>query len=106
LTFFASPLIEEDHNEKPRPSPPIARTNWSREDGRPGSQDNPRLELTTNESELNEMPAFHRHNEATTQELFFDLCKYITTLQMRSLMQCHCSLRGQPDDLHIAEGNQ
>jgi hypothetical protein len=33
------------------------------------------------------MPAFQRHAEATTQELFFDLCKYHG---VDCLHQLHC----------------
>jgi hypothetical protein len=43
------------------------------EDGRHASEAGLHLEVRTSHEELDQMPAFHRYEEATTQELFFDL---------------------------------
>jgi hypothetical protein len=74
LTFFASPLEDDSHGEKDRLSPPISRASTRvLEDGRHASEAGLHLEVRTCHEELDQMPAFHRYEEATTQELFFDL---------------------------------
>ena len=77
LTFFASPLANDEHLEsEDRPSlisrssssKPREETDLNRdtEAGLP-------TEVEVCAQELRDVPAFQRHAEATTQELFFDL---------------------------------
>jgi hypothetical protein len=79
LRWFASPLVEET-SEKEHQSPAITRENTqSVLDSEVQGTDAEvvlALEVETCAQELRDMPAFQRHAEATTQELFFDLCKY------------------------------
>jgi hypothetical protein len=82
LRWFASPLVEY-HDEKEHQSPPITRENTQSvfENDAQGvnAEAGLNLEVEACAQELRDMPAFQRHAEATTQELFFDLCKYYCT---------------------------
>jgi len=79
LTFFASPLVD-DHHGNTRLSPPISHANtesslegtyWATD-----TEDGLTTEVEASAQELRDMSAFHRHSEATTQELLLGIvCK-------------------------------
>jgi hypothetical protein len=83
LQWFASPLAE-DHHKKEHQSPPITRENTQAvlDSGNRSDDvdDGPPLQARADDTKLHDMPEFQRHAEATTQELFFDLCKSVDTL--------------------------
>lgn len=64
LPLFRSPLLESQQQTAYRgPTPDISE------------EEEPKGDVTTEESEnaLLDSPQFHRHNEATNSELFYDL---------------------------------
>jgi hypothetical protein len=74
LTFICSPLIDDRDDEKDSVSLPISRaTTMTVEDVRHGSEAGLPFEAYACNEELHAMPAFLRHAEATSQELFFHL---------------------------------
>lgn len=90
LKWFASPLVEDhikDHGDMEHQIPAITRENTQSVLGSEFQDHNAeadlQLEVEVCTQELRDMPSFQRHAEATTQELFFDLCKYskLTTVQ-------------------------
>jgi hypothetical protein len=79
LNFFCLPLIDDRDDEKDGVSPTISRAaTRTVEDGRHGSEAGLPFEAYACNEELRDIPAFLRHAEATSQELFFDLCKSMT----------------------------
>jgi hypothetical protein len=67
-----------------------------------------RLDNAT-DSDMRDMPAFQRHEEASNHELFFDLCKSKTSphsiWQLLTMFSID-SLRCEPHNVHLAKGDQ
>lgn len=79
LTFFASPLVEPGHehggHEKHAPESHTYASAHSSdiEEGKPKAADPNHVPFQNSDCEVHDSPAFHRHAEATTAELFYDL---------------------------------
>lgn len=79
LSFFASPLLEPGHehggHEKHAPESHTYASAHSSdiEDGKPKATDPNHVPFQNSDCELHDSPAYHRHAEATTAELFYDL---------------------------------
>ena len=80
LSFFSSPLHEPGHghgysspHEKHESTSPAHAYGSDVEDARLKTSDSNVVPFENMDEELHDSPAFHRHAEATTAELFYDL---------------------------------
>jgi hypothetical protein len=79
LSFFSSPLHEPthahaSHQKQESNSHTYTSTHGSDiEEGKPTASDPNYVPFENSDCELHDSPAFHRHAEATTAELFYDL---------------------------------
>ena len=76
LTFFASPLADDEHLEKEGRNSPLSRSSSKPREENNFNRDTEAglpTEVEVCAQALRDVPAFQRHAEATTQELFFDL---------------------------------
>ena len=83
LKFIASPLRHVEHSEKGEQTPLggseqlLNKTNTDAEV----------LPFQNNDGELHDTPEFHRHEEATTSELFYDLFFVANLTTFTSLLE-------------------
>jgi hypothetical protein len=74
LSFFASPL--HAHEAAPKHVHSHAPSTYSDDvEHQKNMHTTMSVPFANNEGDLHDTPAFHRHAEATTAELFYDLCE-------------------------------
>jgi hypothetical protein len=79
LSFFASPLLEPSHAHASHENHDSNNHTYASahgsdiEEGKPKAVDPNHVPFENSDCALHDNPAFHRHAEATTSELFYDL---------------------------------
>lgn len=81
LQFFASPLQERSHQSTLQNDNPSSHSSFQEhhdpKNQNQSASDDTSPAVANADTNQHDMPVFHRHAEATTAELFYDLCEHI-----------------------------